>query len=69
MKTCSDCKFCKINISQKTLRCSKGGWSGGKGKEKIFIVSKNEVQENGIKIYPRDTFKEALRCPNFEDMR
>jgi len=68
MKTCSDCLYCKIRISKKTLMCSLNNWyTYGMG-TKVFIVNKGEVGKRDMNLRHRTIFDMAQSCGDYEEM-
>lgn len=77
-KSCKDCKFCKINLSKKTLRCMPGIDEHGNDKshwrkdnedgneEHIFKLDlSNEFLKKNIKLNHRKVFEMAEKCEDY----
>lgn len=77
MKTCADCRFCKVNLSEQTLRCSQGVWLTQNSSERIFKLAaqeyhgykswKNNAGFSEIKLIKRKVFQNAESCGYFTD--
>jgi len=75
MKTCDDCRFCKVNLSRQTLRCSQNAWLTQDSSERIFKLAaqeyhgykswKNNAGFSEIKLIKRKVFQNAESCLDF----
>lgn len=66
MKTCIDCKNCKISYQLKVLWCSENQWLRDDLRKKIVGLSKTEITL-GLPEH-RLLFQQAEECLHYEDM-
>lgn len=61
---CLDCKYCKVNISKRTLRCREGHWVYDNLMEKH--ISLGDLEAETLRIKPRKLFLQGKNCRDMD---